>query len=212
MSASSSRFFLVSRTKSLRLERCLATTALSAEERKKAMSKLGGGGPFSWQEVCVEMGEWSVAPCLHFWCCSSFSSNFLRSTAGTPLQRRLNSQTFRKHGRSCPEVRSMQKRWASLRLDDGFFWQSGSNAYLCVVQLNHHPEWFNVYNRVEVTLTTHDCAGLSNKVRVRFYSRDTTRGGRFSSFVSSSWLAKHCTGRQNGQAHGWVCSWLTSDE
>ncbi len=38
-----------------------------------------------------------------------------------------------------------------------------SRVALLAQQANHHPEWSNVYARVNIKLTTHDCQGLSQR-------------------------------------------------
>jgi len=49
-----------------------------------------------------------------------------------------------------------------------FVFQDFSEAFgfmarvaLAAEKLNHHPEWFNVYKTVEVTLSTHDSGGVT---------------------------------------------------
>jgi 4a-hydroxytetrahydrobiopterin dehydratase len=41
-------------------------------------------------------------------------------------------------------------------------WGFMSRAALVAEKLDHHPEWTNVWNRVSVTLTTHDAGGLTD--------------------------------------------------
>lgn len=52
----------------------------------------------------------------------------------------------------------------SFRFDDftaafGFM----AKVALLAEKADHHPEWFNVYNRVDILLTTHDAGGLSQR-------------------------------------------------
>lgn len=41
-------------------------------------------------------------------------------------------------------------------------WGWMTSMAIIAEKMNHHPEWFNVYNRVDVVLTTHDVDGLSD--------------------------------------------------
>ncbi|HEY1638317.1 MAG TPA: 4a-hydroxytetrahydrobiopterin dehydratase [Rhizomicrobium sp.] len=66
-----------------------------------------------------------------------------------------------------PEWREVEGRDAIMRT---FRFKDFNTAFgfmarvaLVAEKMDHHPEWFNVYNRVEVTLATHEAGGVTEK-------------------------------------------------
>ncbi len=59
------------------------------------------------------------------------------------------------------ECDAISKRFEFADFSEAFAFMS--RAALLAEKMDHHPEWFNVYNKVDVTLTTHDADGLSEK-------------------------------------------------
>ena len=79
--------------------------------------------------------------------------------------RRLNSEEIADLKRSLPRWQLVDEREAITRdfLFSDFLeaWNFMEKIANKAEQMCHHPEWSNVYNRVRITLATHDCGGLS---------------------------------------------------
>ena len=59
------------------------------------------------------------------------------------------------------EPESIRRRFTFADFNGAFGFMT--RVALLAEQADHHPEWFNVYNRVDITLTTHDADGLSTR-------------------------------------------------
>ncbi|QFU15081.1 4a-hydroxytetrahydrobiopterin dehydratase [Microvirga thermotolerans] len=56
---------------------------------------------------------------------------------------------------------AIRKRFVFEDFGAAFAWMS--RVALAAEKAGHHPEWFNVYNRVDVVLSTHDAGGLTRR-------------------------------------------------
>ncbi|MEZ5914625.1 MAG: 4a-hydroxytetrahydrobiopterin dehydratase [Parvularculaceae bacterium] len=59
------------------------------------------------------------------------------------------------------EGRSISRAFAFADFNAAFGFMT--RVALAAEKADHHPDWTNIYNRVEVTLTTHDAGGLTEK-------------------------------------------------
>lgn len=80
-------------------------------------------------------------------------------------KQKLDDQTI---ARSLAELDGWTRSEGGEAIEKTFTFRNFSEAFafmtrvaLAAEKLDHHPEWFNVYKTVEVTLSTHDAGGLT---------------------------------------------------
>ncbi|KAK6730913.1 hypothetical protein RB195_007405 [Necator americanus] len=80
----------------------------------------------------------------------------------TEDQRKEDLNPLLTHGWKLVEGRdAIRKEFQFKDFNEAFGFMS--RVALKAEKMDHHPEWFNVYNKVDITLSTHDCGGLSQK-------------------------------------------------
>jgi len=79
--------------------------------------------------------------------------------------KKLEGNELKQAQAALPDWRAVEGRDA---LAKSFAFKNFNQAFgfmarvaLLAEKMDHHPEWFNVYNRVDVTLSTHDAGGVT---------------------------------------------------
>ena len=81
--------------------------------------------------------------------------------------KKLSAAARKKALKDLPEWRKVPARDAIARKfmfkDFNAAFAFMTRAALLAEKMDHHPEWFNVYNKLDVTLSTHDAGGVTQK-------------------------------------------------
>ncbi|NPD16589.1 4a-hydroxytetrahydrobiopterin dehydratase [Xinfangfangia sp. D13-10-4-6] len=96
-------------------------------------------------------------------------SSLLTTAERNALLPPLSQSGWRAH----PELDAIRKIWRFRSFSEA--WAFMSRAALAAERANHHPDWTNRYNIVDVTLTTHSAKGLT--------SLDTSLAQKLDSFA-----------------------------
>lgn len=79
------------------------------------------------------------------------------------LKKSQEIESFLKKNTSWKKTKNrsaLQKSFTFSNFNEAFGFMT--RAALMAETMNHHPEWTNVYNRVDITLSTHDAGGITN--------------------------------------------------
>ena len=76
-----------------------------------------------------------------------------------PTKRRQEALRILKGWKKSRGKNAIEKDFIFKDFKSAFSWMT--KIALIAEKMDHHPEWFNVYNKVEVTLSTHDSGGVT---------------------------------------------------
>merc|ERR1711973_1032563 len=101
---------------------------------------------------------------LQFWVKRQFSTAFIMSSPRpeklSEEERTKEIEPLKTSGWSLVEGRdAIYKEFKFKNFNQAFGFMT--RTALMAEKMDHHPEWFNVYNKVQITLSTHSAGGLS---------------------------------------------------